>query len=112
MLIHIGNKYGYINGNIDDRCLYINFVDILPEYQNKGFGILLIEQILNEAASNGVVHVELDDCSDRYRNNHNIYINCGFKYKSKECEMYANLRHSLRCIKNIKLFKNIIPANK
>lgn len=38
----------------------------------------------NEAKKRGIITITLDDCSDRYRQPHNIYTKLGMKYDNED----------------------------
>jgi len=46
----------------------------------KGYGTVLFLYACEEAKKRNIELVELDDCSDRYRKPHNIYIKLGMNY--------------------------------
>lgn len=87
----VGQIIGYINA----RRAVITSLYVNPIYRNNGYGMKLMKDFLTKGYGLGVIHIELDDCSDNYRKNHNIYIKCGFKYTSFDNLMYANTRASL-----------------
>ena len=45
---------------------------------------MLLRHAIKDARNNGVHKVEVDDMSDRYGKDHNIYVNCGFQYVELE----------------------------
>ena len=101
MHINLDNEYGYLSGWVDQRSCIIMSLKIYPEHLNQGHAINLIKEFLLEVRQLGAVHVELEDCSDHYRSDHNIYLKCGFQYKGSDCTMYANIRNSLHAIQSI-----------
>ena len=86
---------GHIIGYIIERFAIIISLYVDPVHRGKGFGMKLMKEFLTKAYDLGVVHAELDDCSDNYRKDHNIYIKCGFTYTDSDNRMYANVRSSL-----------------
>jgi GNAT superfamily N-acetyltransferase len=91
----IGTYVGRIEGNINNRAAIITILHVTPNYRNQGFGMKLLKEFLTTVYEMGIVHVELFDCSDNYRKNHNIYIKCGFRYTGSDNNMYANVRVAL-----------------
>jgi len=105
MIINLEYKFGCIIGYFHERRMTINSLYVEEEYRSKGYGLFLIEEILNFAYKQGIIHVELYDCSTNYRKKHNIYLKCGFRYIDDE-KMYGNIRNvlfTLKIIKNIKI---------
>jgi GNAT superfamily N-acetyltransferase len=94
---------GYIQGIVIDRIAYLQYVFIYRKYRKYGKAIELIKYFLEEAYKIGAVRVELDDCSDNYRSEHNLYTKCGFSYKQLndfgDNVMYTNIRSSLKKLK-------------
>jgi GNAT superfamily N-acetyltransferase len=52
-------------------------------YQNQGYGIKLLKYIIKLCKTLNIKKIILDDCSDRFNHNNNIYLKCGFKYLIK-----------------------------
>lgn len=102
ILINKEYNYGTIKGQVNGRIGFIAWLCVYPGYRNQGKGINLIKEFLIEAYNIGIIHVELHDCSDNYRTNHNIYLKCGFKYIDDGL-MHANVRQSLLVIEKLKL---------
>lgn len=95
-----GEPVGIIIGCVNCRFGIITWLQVCDKYKGHGFGITLIKKFLKKISEIGIIHVELDDCSDNYRKDHNIYIKCGFKYIDNNNRMYSNVRVSLKKINN------------
>ena len=61
--------------------MYISDVSTFPNYTRKGYGTQLIRRALWEARRNGCSYVKLDDFSDGFGTDRNIYVKNGFKYE-------------------------------
>ena len=73
---------------------YIADFNVNEEYQNKGYGSLLMEYLIDHCKENNIRKIILDDMSDRFNQEHNIYLKFGFKYISNnfpEMELIFNL---------------------
>ena len=97
--ISMDYTYGHIYGFVNGRGSTITSLYIDSEFRNQGYGKKLLELFLTEAFSYNALHVELDDCSDNYRKQHNIYIKYGFKYDNNDNHMYGNVRNCLKLLK-------------
>lgn len=62
--------------------IYINFVN--ATISKCGFGTLLLYMSIITSREEGIETVILDDSSDRYRKNNNIYSNIGLRYSVKD----------------------------
>ena len=74
----------------DKECMYLSDLRTNPDYRYQGYASQLIQRAIWEARRNGCKIIKLDDCSDGYGTDHNIYINNGFRY-GMEPEMYLML---------------------
>ena len=65
-----------------DSSNVLNITDLYVkhEYRNQSYGTKLLEQAIQLARDRHCECITLDDCSDRFKSNHNIYIKLGFKY--------------------------------
>ena len=61
--------------------MYISDVSTFPGHGRKGYASQLIRRALWEARRNGCSYVKLDDFSDGFGTDHNVYVNNGFKYE-------------------------------
>src|SRR5438105_2693342 len=95
--IQLHFQKGYIFGSVVNKVATLQDICVYPEYRSMGWGCCLIKEFLNRARELGAVRAEVDDFSDRYRKDHNIYINCGFQYQDAKNgpEMHGNIRHML-----------------
>lgn len=67
--------------------LYVNH-----EYRHQSYGSNLLEHAIQIAKSYKCKSIILDDCSDRFKLSHNIYIKFGFRYIDTNFpEMILNL---------------------
>ena len=62
----------------EERNMIINNIE--SSQTGKEYGTHLFVHACNEAKKRGITTVTLDDCSDRYRQPHNIYTKLGMKY--------------------------------
>lgn len=69
-----GNKMGYIN-----------YMEVLIEYRGIGIATCLLWYLYDILNKEGIKCVELDDCSDLYRDKNNIYLKVGAKYIEETC---------------------------
>ncbi len=98
-LISLQFHKGYIIGLYHNKVATINSIFVKPEFRNKGWAMCLIKEFVKRAQELGAVRVEVDDCTDRFRVEHNLYVKCGFKYRdSYGPEMHANVRNVLKNI--------------
>jgi GNAT superfamily N-acetyltransferase len=71
---------GFIEVIFHPSCKEMTVIDIKSTYTGKEYGSHLLVHACNEAKKRGITKVILDDCSDRYRAEHNIYIKLGLTY--------------------------------
>jgi len=71
------NINAYINIIISD--VNITIVNLTSYIKNKGYASQLLKHVINISILKKLPII-LDDMSDHFRNNHNIYIKHGFKY--------------------------------
>ncbi|HNZ27334.1 MAG TPA: GNAT family N-acetyltransferase [Spirochaetota bacterium] len=74
------------------KCFHIDHFDVIYEYQNKGIGSKLIDEIKNKAIDNGISRIALHVWETNYQAK-NFYIKKGFK-DVKIC-MINNLKNLL-----------------
>lgn len=72
-------KVYYSNKYISIGSLYVD-----PSFRNKGVGSILLNQLIEYAKKNNVSKIVLDDMSDNYRENRNIYVKHGFQYVNED----------------------------
>lgn len=65
------------------RSLYIEFLAVLPDYQNKGVGRALIEHVCNEAHRRGITEVSIRTAC--YKDAYLIYRHMGFRDSQSDC---------------------------
>lgn len=76
----------------DTSVMLIADINTDPDYRYKGYASQLIRRAIWEARRNGCTHIRLDDCTDAFNSDHNIYIKNGFTYeRSGLPEMILNL---------------------
>lgn len=86
----IYDEKSYISGTIylrDDE-LYISYFHVDKNKRGKGIGMKLLNNIIKYSKKYGIETVHLVDESERYRDEHNIYIKYGFKYKEGKKMIY------------------------
>lgn len=66
----------------DDSVLQITSLQTKPAYRGRGHASRLLKQVMREAKKAGMRTIELDDMSDRYRQEGNIYLAHGLRYVS------------------------------
>lgn len=64
----------------DDRGMTV--IDLQSTVPDKEHGTHLMKHACTAALSRGITKVRLDDCSDRYRKDHNIYTKVGMLYET------------------------------
>lgn len=80
-----------IQENIRKTKSYIQFVTnqernettllwLQSNVRGKGYARFLFEYMINYSKENGIKKILLDDCSENFRKEHNIYVNFGVKY--------------------------------
>jgi GNAT superfamily N-acetyltransferase len=80
---HIIIEYNnaYISGIIDNEILGITSLFVPGHMRGQGLGTYLIKKlIINAYNDKNIKIIELDDMSDNYRKNNNIYKKLGFYY--------------------------------
>ena len=78
-----------IYGVINNHTLFIMNLFIPLEMRNRGIGSQLLSRMKIFCRNTGIIKIELDDMSDNFLKNNNIYIKNGFKYKKNTFpEMY------------------------
>jgi hypothetical protein len=82
---------GFIEVVFHQNMTVINLQSIYP---GNGYGTHLMIHACNEAKKRGISTITLDDCSDRYRSQHNIYTKIGMKYDNENYgpEMNGNIK--------------------
>ena len=55
-------------------------INLQSNDNGKGYAISLLVHASKEAIKRGILYIELDDCSDGYRKNYNIYTKLGIEY--------------------------------
>ena len=84
--------------DIEEKTININALYIDEKYRGQNLSYSIIKNGLNSCKKyikgiNDEWTVTVDDCSDRYRQSHNLYINIGFEYVDDQSgpEMHAKL---------------------
>jgi len=80
--IYEPNIIAYIKFYVDDTtdCADINTVHVKENYRGRGYSLFLLLKTIVYLASINIDSVQLDDTSDKYRQEHNLYKLVGFKY--------------------------------
>ena len=72
----------------------ITIADLQSTQHGKGYAMHLLKKACKEALSNNIINIILDDCSDNYRQNHNIYTKMGLQYLEEYGpEMTGSVKH-------------------
>lgn len=84
---YLRNNRKYYNGG---KCV-VTYIYTCQLYRNNGYATKLLQYLKNLCKKFGVDIIELDDCSDNFGKNNNLYINNGFTYyEYGHPEMYLN----------------------
>jgi hypothetical protein len=75
--------------------LYIKGLCVESEYQQLGYGTILLYEVLKDMYEKEFTHVALEDASDRFGKRDNIYKLMGFNYCSDDGQMRGNIRNIL-----------------
>lgn len=85
------------NKQFSDRVLYIFTLFTEIEHRNKGLGTFLLMEVIRDANKCGIKRVILDDASDNWGKERNVYKNIGLYYKYKsDSSMTGNIRAILK----------------
>jgi GNAT superfamily N-acetyltransferase len=71
-----GFKFTDIGGS---ECTILSLYTEKP-FRNKGYATYLLKYAIDYCRSKGVHRIVLDDCSDNFKKQNNIYLKCGFRY--------------------------------
>jgi ribosomal protein S18 acetylase RimI-like enzyme len=83
IIIKILNKssvIGVLYAIVNDNSCHINSFSINDKYQNQGYGSILLYNLIEYCKNNEIKNILLDDMSDRFNQQNNIYIKFGFRY--------------------------------
>jgi len=95
-LKNIDNSFGHIQISIDNNTMTVTSL----YSRKKGCGTKLMMYSCKEQYDNGIKYIELDDCSERYREDHNIYVKFGMKYVDEYGpEMSGSIKNIINYIK-------------
>jgi hypothetical protein len=72
---------GLIQVVFDKKEQLLTVIDLKSYHPGKEYATHLMIHACKEAKKRGITNITLDDCSDRYRNNNNIYIKLGMNYE-------------------------------
>lgn len=73
------------------RLLYVELLAVLPEYQKKGYGKMLMNQIISDAKEKGLKEITIR--TGCYMDSYQIYKNWGFKDTRSDARyMFKNLK--------------------
>lgn len=72
----IGSLFAVIE---DDICTLLS-INICKKYRNNGYGTFLLETLIEYCKDNNVIKIELDDMTDNFNCQNNIYVKIGFEY--------------------------------
>lgn len=71
---------GLLHAIVIDNDCHIISININNIYQNKGNGTTLLYNLIKYCKNNNIKTIFLDDMSDRFNQQHNIYLKFGFTY--------------------------------
>lgn len=94
------SQLGETSKSVIEACLCLNKHAIItnlftqPNSRGKGYGTLLLRKIIFQCTLKDYIkYITVDDMSDNYRSEHNIYLKHGFRYIADTGpEMILNLR--------------------
>lgn len=69
----------------------MSIIDLHSARPGNGYGTHLIVHACKEAVKLGITKVTVDDCSDMYRQENNIYTKVGMKYEDDGPEMFGSV---------------------
>jgi GNAT superfamily N-acetyltransferase len=64
----------------DENEVIIKWIETHPQYRNKGYAKQVLRAIIAFAKQKGYYRIILDDMSDNYMSEHNLYKSVGFHY--------------------------------
>lgn len=64
---------------IEDTCI-IKYILVKDGFRNRGFGTLLLKKLIEHCRECNINKIELDDMSDNFGKNNNIYLKNNFQY--------------------------------
>jgi hypothetical protein len=79
------NKVAHITyyTNTDDSEVFIGYLDVMPAFQGRGFGkmmiVLMLADLMRDAGGMHVKYIRLDDCSDFALQKRSLYFKLGFR---------------------------------
>jgi ribosomal protein S18 acetylase RimI-like enzyme len=79
-IIHNTSVIGLLYAIIYNNICNINSLNVNEKYQNQGYGSILLYNLIEYCKNNEINNITLDDMSDRFNQQNNIYIKFGFKY--------------------------------
>ncbi len=81
----------------DDRVFLLQHLFVPTDRRRQGIGTHLIGTVARECIARGCRRIDVDDMSQRQRNDRNVYRNTSFVYSSSSGpEMYSNPKRVLR----------------
>jgi len=63
-----------------DNSSTVTWIETHKEYRNKSHATQLLKHIINYCKNNSIVKIQLDDMTNNYRKDNNLYIKAGFEY--------------------------------
>jgi hypothetical protein len=79
-LFNSGVKIAYLNIMIYKNTKSSIITDFYSMKTNKGYGSILLKELINKMEKLSIKNILLDDMTDRYRKAHNIYLKFCFEY--------------------------------
>ena len=71
---------GLLHGIIENNSCNINSLNVNGNYQNNGYGSIILHHLIEYCINNQIKYITLDDMSDRFNQKNNIYLKFGFTY--------------------------------
>lgn len=95
--LRIETEHGRLCGIPHERVFDLLALHVDDAHRNGGIGTTLLHALSVWCIDKGIKRIDVDDMSDRHRDSHNIYVNCGFAYRGKVGpEMYASPKTVVR----------------
>ena len=79
-IIYDSTIIGLLHAIIQNNNCNINSLNINFNYQNKGYGSIILSNLIDYCINNQINNITLDDMSDRFNQKNNIYLKFGFRY--------------------------------
>lgn len=78
--MEVSRAFGVITSS---RTFLLMHLYVPPHARRRGIATLLLYHLAHRLGGDGCCRIELDDMSDRYRLENNVYTRAGFEYRSE-----------------------------